>query len=389
MSTFDHVLLAPPDPILDLTRAFSSDPRTDKINLGVGLFKDAQLQTPILCSVKQAESLLFEEEMSKAYLPIEGEHSYLEATGALVLGLQLWAREKERISAFQAPGGTGALKIGATLIQEEAKAPVFISSPTWPNHKGVFLSAQLAVATYPYYDFKSHGIDFDLLCDFLRTLPPAAVIVLHACCHNPTGTDFTKEQWKTLSRCLKEKGHIPFFDCAYQGFGEGLEEDVWAVRYFVEAGHDMLIAISHSKNLSLYAERVGALLVVANSKKVSEAVSSRVKQMIRTIYSNPPLHGAKVAAKVLSLPSLRSLWESEVIAMRERLIEMRSLLASSLSLSHLLKGKGLFGFLGLDQAQVERLVKEYGIYMPSDGRINICGLTPHNITRVVDALSSL
>ncbi len=385
MSLFEKVPLAPPDPILGLTHAFLQDKRKGKVNLGVGLYKDEQLKTPILQAVKKAEAQLLQTEKSKEYLPIDGDGVYLEETGALVFGKTLWSQERKRIAPFQTLGGTGALKVGATFLQEELKGPVWLPTPTWPNHRGVFTSAHLKVEAYPYYD--SSRFDFEKMGSFLQKLPPKSIVLLHACCHNPTGCDPTEEEWKKLGALFCKYQLIPFFDLAYQGLGEGLEEDAAPLRHFLTSGLEMLVAVSHSKNLSLYAERVGVLFVVSASEAIKTAVVSRIKQLIRTNYSNPPLHGAKVAALVLGDKNLRKLWEEELFTMKNRLVEMRTLLAKRLSHPSFQQGKGMFGFLGLSPSQVARLMTEYGIYMPSDGRINVCGLNANNVDYVVDAIN--
>ncbi len=387
MSHFESVALAPADPILGLTLAFQKDTRKDKANLGVGLYNTEELVTPVLYSVKQAEALLLEKEKSKEYLPIEGDRLYLDRMGALVFGESAWGREKGRIATFQTVGGTGALKIGATFLKEEAEHPLWIPSPTWPNHLGVFSHAGLQLEKYPYCDLKSHTLDFDALVSCLERLKPASIVLLHASCHNPTGIDPSLQEWKLLCQLFKRQRLIPFFDFAYQGFGMGLEQDAEAVRLFLESGQEMLIAVSNAKNFSLYAERAGCLMIVSESEKIASSIASRVKQMIRTNYSNPPMHGAKIVSTILNTPPLKSKWEKELEAMRERICVMRQLLASkSASFSHMKNGRGMFGFTGLNRSQVERMLSEHAIYMPADGRINVCGLNHENIDAVVRAI---
>jgi len=300
------------------------------VNLGVGLYKTEDLQTPILSSVKIAEENLVNEEKSKEYLPIDGEKQYLNRMGELVFGDQIWNREKERISSFQTIGGTGALKIGGTFLKQEVDQPVWISLPTWPNHRGVFSSCGLKVEEYPYYNYGTHSVDFEAMIASLEKLSLGTIISLHASCHNPTGCDLSKDQWKILSELFKRKKLIPFFDFAYQGFGNGIEEDAEAVRHFVDQGTELLIAVSNAKNLSIYAERAGCLFIVSESQKIAEHISSRVKQIIRTNYSNPPMHGAKIVAHILSTPSLKMQWKSELSLMRDRIITMRHLITQKL-----------------------------------------------------------
>ncbi len=393
MSFFEHVPLAPPDPILGLTVAFQKDSRKNKVNLGVGLYKNEELQTSVLRSVKLAEAALLEGEQSKEYLPIDGVKLYLEEMGALVFGNQIWSKEKGRVASFQSIGGTGALKTGGTFLKEEADHPVWISTPTWPNHRGVFLHCGLKVETYPYYDNQTHVFDFEKMTSCLEQLSPGTIVVMHASCHNPTGCDPSATQWEALCDLFKAKRLIPFFDFAYQGLGRGLEEDAEAIRHFFSKGMEMLVAVSNAKNLSLYGERVGCLFIVSESAKIAEHITSRVKQMIRTNYSNPPMHGAKIAAHIFSNPMLRRMWEAELDEMRQRILAMRLLLSQKLvakseivDFSHVQRGNGMFGYTGLNKLQVERITAEYGIYMPSDGRINVCGLINSNIDYVVDAV---
>jgi aspartate/tyrosine/aromatic aminotransferase len=393
MSFFERVPLAPPDPILGLTLAFQNDLRKNKINLGVGLYKTEDLRTPVLESVKSAEVALLDGEKSKEYLPIEGERLYLDQLGAIVFGKSVWGKERARISSFQTVGGTGALKVGGTFLKEEVDQQLRISMPTWPNHRGVFSHCGLKVEDYPYYDKKRHAVDFEKMTACLEKLPPGSAVVLHASCHNPTGCDLLIAQWKSLCELFKKKRLIPFFDFAYQGFGRGIEEDGEAIRYFLSQEMEMFVAVSNAKNLSLYGERVGGLFIVSESAKIAQRITSRVKQVIRTNYSNPPMHGAKIAAQVFGTPSLRKQWEGELEEMRRRILAMRLLLAQKLAekaknvdFSHIQRGIGMFGFTGLNKLQVARITAEYGIYMPSDGRINVCGLNLINIDYVVGAM---
>lgn len=396
MSFFEHVPLAPSDPIFGLTAAYQSDLRPTKVNLGVGLYKTEDLRTPVLSSVKAAEQALLEQEESKEYLPIEGEKRYLAEMGALVFGKGKWEKEKDRIASFQTVGGTSGLKIGGTFLKEEAESSLWIPNPTWPNHRAVFSSCQLVVESYPYYDFKTHRLDFSQMMHQFERLPPKSIVLLHAACHNPTGADLNLEEWKLLCDLFKEKKLLAFFDFAYQGFGRGLDEDAEALRYFLKSGNEMLIAVSNSKNFSVYGERVGCLFVIAASVKVAEHIHSRVKQIIRTTYSNPPLHGASIVAQILSSSSLRQKWERELNEMRERINKTRLRLHQGLAAKgkaeafhQLTRGRGMFGYTGLSSAQVERMRTEYGIYMTSDGRINVCGLNEDNMSYVVDALTAV
>ncbi len=393
MSHFERVKLAPSDPILGLTTAFANDVRKDKVNLGVGLYNNEKLKTPVLACVKEAEALLLTTQMSKEYLPIDGDRLYLDQMGGLVFGRASWEMEKGRIASFQTVGGTGALKIGGTFLKEETDRLIWISTPSWPNHRGVFSHCGLKVENYPYYDTKHYKMDFDGMVSCLEKLEPGSIVLLHASCHNPTGVDLGPAQWEFLYQLFKTKQLIPFFDFAYQGFGNGLEEDAAAIRYFLGSGLEFLVAVSNAKNFSLYGERAGCLFIVSQSAKIAEKITSRVKQMIRTNYSNPPMHGAKIVAHILNTPPLAKEWEKELTQMRLRILAMRELLvlklkstSKNIDFSHLKEGRGMFGFTGLKAAQVEKIISEYGIYMPSDGRINVCGLNHDNIDAVVSAM---
>jgi aspartate/tyrosine/aromatic aminotransferase len=393
MSFFDEVPLAPPDSILGLTATFLKDPRKNKVNLGVGLYKTEDLKTPVLESVKAAEAALIDTENTKEYLPIDGDPLFLDKMGGLVFGKEKWQKEKERIASAQTVGGTCALKIGGAFLKEEAEGPIWISSPTWPNHRSIFLSCGLPVENYNYYDAKSHQVDFARMVACFEKLPENTIVLLHASCHNPTGCDLSFEEWKTLCALFKAKKLIPFFDFAYQGFGRSLEEDAEAVRYFLKNDVEMLVAVSSAKNFSLYGERAGCLFIVSESAKIAEHILSRVKQIIRTIYSNPPMHGAKIIAHILNTPSLYQIWEAELKHMRERINRMRMSLYERLKaegkaemFSQISRGRGMFGFTGLSKAQVEKLIAEYGIYMTGDGRINVCGLNMSNVDYVVQAI---
>lgn len=392
MSFFDKVILAPPDPILGLTEAYLADSRVNKVNLGVGYYKDNMLRTPILDSVKMAEKILLESEPNKEYLPIVGHRALIEKVGEMLFGFTFWEKERARIAGFQAIGGTGALKIGGTFFKEELDSSVWIPAPTWPNHRGVFAGCGLKVDSYPYYDKKKHGIAFDALCAFLEQRERGSIVLMHASCHNPTGCDPSLEEWKTLRAIFAEKELIAFFDCAYQGFAQGLEADAEGLRHFAESGLEMLVAFSAAKNFSLYGERVGALFILTKDPMRKERVESRVKQMIRTNYSNPPKHGAAIVAHILQDAKLKKQWAHELNSMRDRIQNMRTALANRLTskgqrdFMRVKTGMGMFCFMGLTEQQVERLVVEYGIHMPRDGRINVCGLNENNIDYVVDAI---
>ncbi len=396
MPFFDRVPLAPPDPILGLTASFNADARPGKVNLGVGLYKDEELRTPILQSVKMAEAALLKNETHKEYLPIDGDPELIVQIGGLIFGEKLWKSAHARIAGFQAVGGTGGLKLGGTFLKEEAEAPVYIPVPTWPNHRGVFLSCGLKVEPYPYYDTHRHELVYNEMVAFLGGLAEGSVVVLHACCHNPTGCDPTEQQWRELAELFAQKKLLPFFDCAYQGLGRGLVEDVQGLQIFMEKGLELLVSFSAAKNFSLYGERVGAFYCVCNDSEAAVKVKSRVKQMIRTNYSNPPLHGAKIVALILSDPILKKLWEEELLSMRTRINRMRGEFSDLLGrqskkrvFSHISAGLGMFCFTGLNQVEVEQITSEYGIYMTGDGRINLCGLNRNNIDYVANAIVTI
>jgi aspartate/tyrosine/aromatic aminotransferase len=393
MGLFDQLSLLPPDPILGLTAAFNADPRKTKVNLSVGLFKTEELKTPILKSVKRAEALLLEEQHSKEYLSIEGDRGYIQQVGALVFGQPFWSRSSEQIVGVQTVGGTSALKIGGDLLKREIGKELYISEPTWPNHRGVFSHCGMRVQNYPYYDIKKNALDLDQLYSFLADLSAGSIVVLQPSCHNPTGADPSLAEWRKLSALFLEKRLIPFFDFAYQGFDEGVEQDAKAIRLFVQEGHEMFVATSHSKNFGLYAERVGALFIVTHSKLAAEKTLSQIKVAIRTNYSNPPLHGASIVYKILSTPSLRKEWEEELTGMRERIIKMRGLFTEALvagsrnkEFRFLKERKGLFSFCGLTESQVDRIRSEDAIYMTGDGRINVAGLNRDNLDYVVKSI---
>ncbi len=393
---FHSITPAVLDPIFGLTVLFDADKRPDKINLGVGQYRNDQLVTPVMESVKVAETFLLREEESKEYLPIAGDRTYLNRVGALVFGEFFWAGEIKRVSSVQTLGGTGALRVGGELLKQEVGSRIAISDPTWPNHRGVFTRCGMEVEAYPYYDIRSNTLEFDRMYDYLKKLIPGTVVVLHACCHNPTGADLSLDQWKILLKLFKENGLLPFFDFAYQGFGSGVEEDAKIIRLFASEGMEMLVAYSNSKNFGLYSERIGALFVLSESPKTAEAVLSKLKTIVRTNYSNPPRHGAAIVAHILSTPILKKMWEQEVLGMHTRIEKLRrsfvdALLARSLKRNYLYLADraGMFCFSGLKKEEVERLQKEFAIYMPLDGRINIAGLSDENLMIVVDAITEV
>jgi aspartate/tyrosine/aromatic aminotransferase len=393
---FHNITPAALDPIFGLTVLFDADKRPDKINLGAGQYRNDQHITPILESVKLAETFLLGEEETKEYLPIAGDSGYLNKVGALVFGEFFWARENKRVSGVQTLGGTGALRIGGDFLKQEVGERIVISDPTWPNHRGIFARCGMVVDAYPYYDIRAQTVEFERMVQYLKSLTPGTAVILHACCHNPTGADLSMDQWKLLLKLFKENGLLPFFDFAYQGFGISIEEDAKVIRLFAAEGMEMLVACSHSKNFGLYSERIGALYVISESQKIAEAVQSKLKTIVRTNYSNPPRHGAAIVAHILSTPALKKMWEQEVVGMQSRIEKMRRLLVEALTARSLKRNYlyltdrvGMFCFSGLKKEEVERLRKEFAIYMPLDGRINIAGLSEENLPTVVDAITEV
>ncbi len=391
---FDLLEPTPPDPILGLSEAFRRDPNPNKVNLGAGVYRDAEGRTPILACVKEAERRLLERETSKSYLPIDGLPGLATQVQDLLFGGEHPVRRDGRAVTVQAPGGTGALRIAADLIARvRPETTVWVSDPTWPNHPNIFGAAGLRVETYPYFDPATQGVRFDAMMEAVRRMAPGDVVVLHGCCHNPTGADLTPDQWETLVQVLVEREVVPLVDFAYQGFGDGLEEDAYAVRLLAERCPEVLIASSFSKNFGLYNERAGALTLVARTAEVATTALGHLKRVIRANYSNPPAHGAKIVHTVLSDPELRSRWEAEVAAMRRRIHAMRHLLVEALhekgaprDFSFLLRQKGMFSYTGLTPEQVDRLRTAYSIYMVRSGRMNVAGLTEANVDYVAQAI---
>lgn len=396
MGYFDHIEKLPADPILELMWDFRRDTREGKVDLSVGIFYDDNLKSEIFPSVKKAENILFEKEKAKTYLPIDGDAAFVEETKKIVFGESLLSKYSSLIYGAQSVGGTGALRVAADFLSKSIGSSIYVSDPTWDNHFKVFHAASLCVEIYPYYDFKGHKVDFSKMLEFIKQIPQKSIVLLHACCHNPTGADLTKEQWMELSSVMLKHKLIPFFDMAYQGFGDGLEEDAFSVRYFLEQGHQMLIAFSYSKIAGLYAERVGAVFFVGSSLKEVEAAASQIKVIIRSNYSNPPKHGAAILSTLFTDPLLKKEWEKELNKMRERIQKMREEFASDLikrcdkkDYSYLLSKKGMFCFTDLTKDQVQKLRDEYAIYMTKTGRINLSGLIKQNMRFTIDSILSV
>ena len=397
MPLFDAVELAPRDPILGLNEQFAADPNPAKVNLGVGVYYDDAGKLPLLKCVVEAERLLAETPRPRGYLPIDGIAAYDRAVQGLVFGDDSGAVKERRVATVQALGGTGGLKVGADFLRRiDPAAQVLISDPSWENHRALFTNAGFTVSTYPYYDAARRGIDFEGMLAALGRAPAGTIVVLHACCHNPTGYDLTPAQWEQVVAQVKAGGLVAFLDMAYQGFGEGIVEDGAAVRLFLDAGVDFLVSTSFSKSFSLYGERVGALSVVCASADEAARVLSQLKVMIRTNYSNPPTHGAQVVTTVLTTPALRALWEEELAAMRQRIKQMRRALQDKLAaagvrrdLGFITQQRGMFSYSGLNAAQMQRLRSEFGIYGVDSGRICVAALNGRNIDAVVGAIAKV
>jgi len=395
-SLFDAVEMAPRDPILGLNEQFVADPNPAKVNLGVGVYYDENGKLPLLRCIREAEKMMIEAPQPRGYLPIDGIAAYDAATQALVFG-DAAARCEGRIATIQAVGGTGALKVGADLLQRlNPAARVLISEPSWENHRALFEGAGFEVATYPYYDAATKGVDFEAMRGALAAAAPGTVVVLHACCHNPTGCDLSADQWPQVVELLASRGLVPFLDMAYQGFGDGIAEDARAVQLCLDAGLDFFVATSYSKSFSLYGERAGALSVVCATKDAATRVLSQLKRVIRTNYSNPPTHGAAAITTVLSTPALRTMWEDELAGMRDRIKRMRVELqrrlvaaGAAIDTDFITRQRGMFSYSGLSKAQMQRLRSEFGVYGVDSGRICVAALNDRNLDAVVAAIAQV
>ncbi|MGB7301976.1 MAG: amino acid aminotransferase [Burkholderiaceae bacterium] len=396
-SPFAQVELAPRDPILGITELFKKDPRTTKANLGSGVYSDEDGNVPLLKAVLQAERALVNEANPRNYLPMEGFDAYNRQVQYLLFGETSPLLAAGRVATFETLGGTGALKVGADFLRRLDKSScVYISDPSWANHQAIFEFANFEVKTYPYYDASKQDVDFDGMLSGLRAMPAGSVVVLHVCCHNPTGIDLTPAQWADVVAVCAEKGLVPFLDMAYQGFAKGIDEDAVALRLFVESGQSCLVASSFSKSFSLYGERIGALSIITANADETERVVSQVKRFIRTNYSNPPIHGASLVATILASKELRQLWEEELATMRNRIKAMREGLVSRLAkknpgrdFSFIATQQGMFSFSGLNANQVERMATEFGIYAVSSGRICVAAINKHNIDTVAQAMATV
>lgn len=396
---FDHIGAHAGDPILGLNEDFQNDTRPGKTNLGIGVYLDDSGTLPLMAAVAQAEAELQSRAGARSYLPMAGLAAYRDALQALVFGPGHAARAEGRIATIQSLGGSGALRVGADFLKKHFPgAGVWVSDPSWENHRVVFEAAGFSVGTYPYCDKATGGLRFDAMCDAIGGLPARSIVLLHACCHNPTGVDLTQAQWRTVAALMRERGLIAFVDMAYQGFGDGLDDDAFAPRVLAEAGVACLVASSLSKNFSLYGERVGSLSIVCASKAEAERMLGQLTGTVRANYSNPPTHGAAVVAAVLSSAALRAQWERELAAMRTRIQAMRGAIHAALqrqdlpggaTLSRYLTQRGMFTYTGLSAAQVTRLREDHGVYLLLSGRMCVAGLNHRNVDAVARAIGEV
>ncbi len=394
---FDQLEMAPPDAILGLTEAFKKDPNPDKINLGVGVYKDAENKTPVLDCVKRAEERILAEETSKGYLPIPGGPDYTAKVQAMLFGADHEIVTSGRASTAHTPGGTGALRVAGDFVKSQFPGtPIWMSSPTWANHPAIFAAAGVETKSYPYYDAENKCLDFDAMMKAIAEIPAGDVILLHGCCHNPSGMDPTPEQWTKLAELTAERGLLPLIDFAYQGFSQGVEEDAQGLRAFCTAGREFMVCGSFSKNFGLYSERTGSFTLVGPDADAAKRAFSHVKRCIRANYSNPPSHGGAIVAAVLADAELTALWKRELAEMRDRVNGMRQLLVETLKAkgvsqdySFITTQKGMFSFSGLNKDQVARLREESSIYIVGSGRINVAGMTEANMDRLCSAIAAV
>jgi len=391
---FEKLDMAPADPILGLSAAFKSDSNPQKINLGVGVYQDASGQTPILDSVKEAEKRILAHATSKSYLAIDGTPEYGQAVQSLLLGAGHEVLSSGRAVTVQSPGGTGALRIAGDFLQRHyPEARLWLSQPTWANHPKIFAAAGLEVQTYAYFDATNNSLDFDALLQSLKTIPAGDIVLLHGCCHNPTGVDPTPEQWAQIADVAAESGWLPLVDFAYQGLGDGLVEDAAGLLALCRPGQELLVASSFSKNFGLYQERIGALTLVANDADAAARALSHLKIAVRTSYSNPPAHGSAIVTEILSDAGLRAQWDGEVAEMRTRINGMRQLFVETLKtkgaagdFSFIARQRGMFSYSGLNDEQVQALRATYAIYIVGGGRINVAGMTEQNMGPLCEAI---
>ena len=391
---FKNIKAAPADPILGLGEAFKAETRSPKVNLGIGVYKDAKGNTPNMKAVKQAEGRLYESETTKNYLAIDGVAEFNARTKELLFGKDSDIVKNARAKTVQSLGGTGALRIAAEFVKRQTKAQnVWISSPTWPNHNAIFNAVGMTIRDYRWYDAEKKALDWDGLIEDLSHADEGDVVLLHGCCHNPTGIDPTPEQWKALAELSAQKGWLPLFDFAYQGLANGLEEDAIGLRTFAANHKELLVSSSYSKNFGLYNERVGAFTLVAETEEIAATALTQVKSIIRTLYSNPASHGAATVALVLGDAQLRTEWEQELTEMRNRIKAMRHKFVELLKeygaeqdFSFIIEQNGMFSFSGLSAEQVDRLKDEFAIYAVRSGRINVAGITEDNIRYLCESI---
>lgn len=396
-SPFAAVTLAPADPILGLTEAFVADKNPKKVNLGVGVYQDSNGKVPVLSVVREAEKLWYDKEDSKSYIAIDGVPSYRKEVQELLLGAGSELIAAGRVVTAQAVGGTGALRLGADFLKRFLpSSELYLSSPSWENHRAVFETAGFVVKDYAYYSAENHGLDFGAMKASLAALPAKSIVVLHACCHNPTGVDLNAAQWDEVVSIVRERDLVPFIDFAYQGFGEGITEDAVAVRAFTGAGLPCVISSSFSKSFSLYRERVGAITFVTADADEAKRVTSQLKRVIRTNYSSPSSHGGQVVGLVLGNPELRAKWESELTEMRVRIQKMRKLFVKSLKdrgitrdFSFIEQQRGMFSYSGLELDKVRRLRAEFGLYIVDSGRICIAAMNENNLGYITEAIAAV
>jgi aromatic-amino-acid transaminase len=394
---FQHVEPFAGDPILSLNEDFQRDPRPHKINLSIGIYFDDAGRIPVLDAVRQAEARLAAAIGPKPYLPIEGDAGFRAAVQTLLFGEGHEAIASRRVATIQSVGSSGGLKVGADFLRRWFPASeVWVSDPTWDNHRAMFEGAGLTVHTYPYYDAATGGLKFEQMLQALSEVPERSVVLLHACCHNPTGVDLTPQQWDVLIPLLRERGVLPYLDLAYQGFGDGIAEDAAAVRKLADAGLSFFVANSFSKSMSVYGERCGALSVVCADQEAADRVLGQLKFTVRRNYSSPPLHSGRLVATVLGDPALRALWEHEVDAMRERILSMRRRLHAVLhqrlpgrDFEYFLTQRGMFSYTGLSAAQVDRLREEHAVYLIRSGRLCVAGLNTHNVEATATAMAAV
>ena len=397
MSFFSHLDAYAGDPILSLNDAFQKDPRADKVNLSIGIYFDDAGRIPVLDCVRQAEAQMLAERGAKSYLPIEGAAAMRSAVQQLLFGAGHEALTSGRVATLQTVGSSGGLRVGADFIHRWLPgSALWVSDPTWDNHRAMFEGAGVTVNTYPYYDESTGGLQFDAMLATLRTLPARSLVLLHACCHNPTGVDLTRAQWQTLVPVLRERELLAYLDLAYQGYGDGIEEDAFAVRLLAAEGLSFFVANSFSKSMSVYGERAGALSVVCADAAEAELVLGQLKATVRRNYSSPSIHAAGIVSRVLTEPALRASWQADVAAMRERILAMRhslhGVLAAKLparDFGYFLSQRGMFSYTGLRAAQVDRLRQEFGVYLVRSGRMCVAGLSTRNVERTAAAMAAV